>query len=288
MKTGMVIIHYNDYDSIIKLINNIKDYKVIDKVVIVDNNSKEEVKNKLKELDNSKIDIIYNDENYGFAKAINIGSKYLEEKLGECNLIISNADVIINSEEDIKKLINYLKDDNIGVVSPTILENGIKNRGWKNPTPILDALMNIILIHRPIRKKYIFYSDDHYKEDISEVEVVSGCIFLIKSNTLKEIDYLDENTFLYYEENILAKKINNINKKIIVCNNINIIHNHAVSIDKNLKKLKKLKIQKQSQYYFQTKYNHANIFEKILLKVIVFINRIFLAIFYFIKDLFKR
>ena len=37
MKTGMVIVHYNDYESISKLINNIKDYNVLDKILIVDN-----------------------------------------------------------------------------------------------------------------------------------------------------------------------------------------------------------------------------------------------------------
>ena len=39
MKTGMIIVHYNDLGSITSLINNIKDYNTIDKVVIVDNNS---------------------------------------------------------------------------------------------------------------------------------------------------------------------------------------------------------------------------------------------------------
>ena len=288
MKNGLVIIHYNDPESVINLINNVKNYGVLDRIVIVDNKSRLDALEKVKQLESSKVKIIENNENKGFSYAINIGSKYLINEFGECNLIISNADIEISSEDDLKKLISYLEKNDIGVVAPTVIENGVLNRGWKMPSPVTDALMNIVYIHNKIRKKKVFYNDDYYKDEFSYVDVVSGCFFLIKSNTLKEIEYFDEDVFLYYEENILAKKVSNINKKIIVCNNIKIKHNHSVSIDKNLKKLKKLKIQKKSQYYFQTKYNNANILEKVLLKVTVFVNRYILALIYWIKDLRKK
>lgn len=288
MKTGMIIIHYNDLESVTNLINNIKDYKILDKVIIVDNNSNKDIKNKLKKIISEKIELIENNENKGFAYAINIGSKKLIEELGKCNIIVSNSDIIINKEEDLKELILELDKKNIGLVAPTILENGKLNRGWKEASPILDSLLNIVFIHRFIRKKCIFYKEDHYKDKTSVVDIASGCFFLIKSNVLEKINYLDENTFLYYEENILAKKLNNINKKIIILNDVIIIHNHSVSIDKNINKIKKLKIQKQSQYYYHVNYNNANYFEKLLLKTTAFISRMILTVVYFFKDLRKN
>lgn len=287
LKTGLIIIHYNDPESVINLVNNVKDYKVLDKIIIVDNNSNNHAKNKIKKLSSNKIEIIENKENMGFASAINIGSKELINQLGSCNIIISNADIIINTEEDIQGLLKVLNKKNVGLVAPTVIENNILNRGWKNPSPVMDSLLNIIYIHRFFRKKYIFYKEKHYENKTSVVDVVSGCFFLIKSKTLEKINFLDENTFLYYEENILSKKIQDEKLDVIVCNDILIIHNHSVSIDKNLKKIKKLKIQKQSQYYFQTKYNHANWIEKILLKTTAFTSRIILTVVYFLKDLFK-
>lgn len=288
MKTGMIIIHYNDLESITNLINNIKNYKVLDKIIIVDNNSNKDIKKEIKKIISNKIEIIENKENKGFAYAINIGSKRLIEELGECNIIISNADIIINKEEDLKELILELDKKNIGLVAPTILENNGLNRGWKEASPILDSLLNIIYIHRFIRKKYIFYKEEHYKGKSSVVDIASGCFFLIKSNVLEKINYLDENTFLYYEENILAKKLKNINKKIVILNDVIVIHNHSVSIDKNINKIKKLKIQKQSQYYYQVNYNQANFLEKCLLKITSFISRIILTVVYFFKDLIKK
>ena len=287
MKTGMIIVHYNDYESINNLINNVKDYNILDKVLIVDNNSNSDIKDKLKSLINGKVELLENSDNKGFSYAINKGAKKLIDELGECNLIVSNSDVEIAKEDDLKELISYLNDANIGEVAPTIIEHEGLNRGWRNPTPMIDALMNMVYIHRKIRKKHVFYKEDHYKDNVSNVEVVSGCFFLLRSNTLKEINYLDENVFLYYEENILAKKLEKINKKIIVLNNIKIKHNHSVSIDKNIKKIKKLKLQKQSQYYFQKNYNNANLFERVFLKLTAFLSRCILRIVYFFKDLRK-
>ena len=223
--------------------------------------------------------------NFGFAKAINIGCKYLIKELGPCNLIISNSDVIIDKEEDLKALIKELNKKSVGVVAPTIVENKHLNRGWKNPSPFLDSMLNLIYVHRFFRKKYVFYKEEHYDSRTSLVDVVSGCFFIMKSRTLERIGYLDEHTFLYYEENILAKKIHNEKLYIEVCNDILIIHNHSVSIDKNVKKINKLKLQKESQYYFQTTYNHANLWEKMLLKTTAFCSRMILAVVYFLKDL---
>ena len=120
--------------------------------------------------------------------------------------------------------------------------------------------MNEVYIHRKIRKKHVFYSEEHYNDRISYVEVVSGCFFLMRSKVLEDINFLDENVFLYYEENILAKKIHNIGKKIMVCNDIKVKHNHSVSIDKNIKKINKLKLQKQSLQVYNAsalKYSEA-------------------------------
>lgn len=281
----MVIIHYNDFESLHHLVENVKNYSVISKIIIVDNNSNREVKGKLKQLSFRKIRIIENRENLGFAKAINIGSKQLIKELGPCNIIISNADVIIEKEQDIKNLIKELNKKTIGVVAPTIIEGSHLNRGWKNPSPFLDSMLNLVYIHRFFRKKYVFYDEKHYDNKTSIVEVVSGCFFILKSKNLERINFLDENTFLYYEENILAKKMKEQKLYLLVCNDVFIIHNHSVSIDKNIKRIKKLKLQKQSQYYFQTTYNHANVIEKFLLKSTAFISRIILTVVYFIKDL---
>lgn len=279
---GLVIVHYNDYESLKHLIDNVKDYSILDKILIVDNNSNSDVLNKVRLLTNDRVELIENKDNKGFSYAINVGSRRCKE-LHIDNIIISNSDVIIRKEEDLSTLINYLDNEDVGVVAPVVEEFGTLNRGWKCPSPLLEAAMNIVFIHKFIRKKKLFYRDDYYKSDISYVDVASGCFFLMKSKTLEEINYLDENVFLYYEENILHKKLKKIGKKFIIVNNVHIIHNHSVTINKNINRLNKYKMQKKSQYYFNKYYNDANIFERFLLKSTAFISRNILRIVYLIK-----
>ena len=288
MKTGIIIVNYNDFTSTEKLIHNIKNYRVIDKIVVVDNHSSDDSARKLKQLKLPKLKVIINEENKGYSYAINIGAKYLIEEYKECNIIISNADVIIDKEEDIEILIKLLHRKNVGIVAPTILERKTKNRGWKNPTPKQEIVLNLAYIHRFFRKKYLYYDEDYYQGDFSIVDVLSGCFFLIQSKTLQAVNYLDDHVFLYYEENILAKKLQ-VKKKInLVSNKVTIIHNHSVTIDKSLKRIKKYKAQKKSQYYFEVEYNNASWLERILLKLTAWLSQLILSISYFIQDLLKK
>lgn len=267
MQTGIVIVNYNDYESTFKLVENIKKYKIIEKIVIVDNNSREEEKEKLRTIKHKKVKIIENSENKGYSYAINIGAKYLISLYGKCNIIVSNSDVIIKEEKNIKELLKTLLNKDVAVSSPVIFENGKLNRGWKLTTPKQDILMMLPKVYSFFEKKYRYYKEEHYMEKTSIVDVVSGCFFLIKSTVLEEIGFLDEAVFLYYEENILAKKLKKLKLKSVINNEVVIIHNHSVTIDKNVSRKNKLKTLRNSQFYYEEKYNNVSKSELFIMKM---------------------
>ena len=209
MKNCFLIVNTNDYKSTKHLIDNIIDYKIIDHILIVDNDSKDSEKELLKTLEGNRVEILYNDDNLGYSAAINIGAEYLMEKYGECNLIVSNSDIVIMSEEDLVKLLDTLKLDSVGIVGPQVMENGKLSRGYKNPSPIKDALFNIKVLRKLYRDKTLFYPDNMYDSEYTSVDVLSTCFFLITSETLKQVNFMDEKIFLYYEDCILSKKIRN-------------------------------------------------------------------------------
>ena len=264
-KIGMVIVNYNDYKMTSRLINNIKDYKCLEKIVVVDNNSTDDSFEKLKEFESNRITIIKNSSRH-FSSGLNAGAKYLIKKVGECNIIFSNSDIIIKGEEDLKKLSSDI-NENIVVVGPTINEHGVLNRGWHLPSTNKEILFNIPLLSRYFKKKFLSYKDKEYEKEITNVDVVSGCFFVVDSKFLVDNDYFDENTFLYYEEQIFAKKVQNSNKKEIVDNKVIIIHDHSVSIDKSIKRVNKHKILKKSQRYYCKAYQKANFIQMGLLYI---------------------
>ena len=267
MKTGFLIVNYNDFETTSILLENIKNYDCLDHIVVVDNKSKDNSFEILKKKYSSdKISIIQNESNKGYASGINFGVHYLEKVLGECNIIVSNSDIVIYREEDLLKLINE-KPEDCAIIAPIIKEHEGYNHGWKIPTPMQDVILNLPFIHRYLRPKMLLYKDAYFNKTLVDVEVVSGCFFLIDGRYLKQVNYFDENTFLYYEENIIAKKLEQIHKKTIIHTEVEVFHNHSITIDKNINKANKFLELKKSQMYFQKTYNNAGWFDQLLLKL---------------------
>ena len=279
---GLVVVNYNDYKNTISFINSISDYKLIKYIVIVDNCSTDDSYSKLEKICNDKISLLKNDSNKGYGSGINLGSKFLIEN-GVKTIIVSNTDIIINSESDLRKATSYIKDD-VVLVGPKVLEKGGVNRGWKIPSVWDDCLLNIPVIHRKLRKKLLFYKDSFYDDSVTYVEAVSGCFFVISADALKEVGFFDENVFLYYEENIIAYKFKEKGYKALIVNDVSVIHNHSVTIDNSMNRIKKYKALKRSQKYFHRNYTRAGIFGRSLLFIT---DKIMLFLLYIAVEIHK-
>lgn len=282
MKTGFVIVNYNDFETTKKLIDNIKNYKIIEEIVVVDNNSKDKSLLNLNNLKIKNLTVLLNSENKGYSNALNLGTKYLINKYHKLNIFVSNSDIEISNEKDLSKMVDLIKKD-IVIVGPNINTHGNISKGWKIPTINQEIIFNLPILQN-IMQNRLFYNDSEYQNNSTNVDTVSGCFFLINSKHLEDINYFDDNVFLYYEENILGVKTKKANKKIVVANKVIINHNHSVTIDKCLKKINKVKMQKKSQFYFEKNYNKANKLQLFLLKITAFITIILLKVKYVIED----
>ena len=271
MKTGIIILNYNDYKNTLKMIEKIKNYKCLDHIVIVDNASTDESKEKLKQLEKGNIKLIEAKENKGYAYGNNLGLKYLEKET-TCELaIISNPDVEVE-ESIIEKMILDMKVQNeLSFLGPKVLENGRISKGWKLPSYLDEILSTINGISR-IAKKRLLYKDKYYKEKITRVEVIHGCFFMCRLNDFKKIGYFDPNTFLYYEENIIGNKAIKNRLYIAVDTSISVVHALSKSVDKSLKKIAKYKILKESMFYYEKTYNQLKGIKLGFLKMIYYLS----------------
>lgn len=256
-KVGLVIVNYNDADNAANLVKSVEKYKVINKIVVVDNKSTDNSRELLSKLESRKVHIIESELNKGYSAAINLGAKYLEEKLKDCYIIVSNTDIVIENEEQIKLLLSSFDNPNVAVAMPKIYENGLVKYGWKLTDANTDLLMNIPLVSRLYKDNLKFYNPLYlYSNDV--VDVIYGCFFAIDSSVLKNIGYMDENTFLYYEEYILARKLKAVNKLSVINKEAEVEHKHNVSIGNSVSKINKYNIYKKSQLYYEQYYNNAN------------------------------
>ena len=92
---------------------------------------------------------------------------------------------------------------------------------------------------------------------------------------MKKIKYFDEGTFLYYEENILAKKAKDKGLKSYVDTKLSINHKQSLSVNKSLKKIGKYKNLKKSMFYYEKNYNHIGFLKLFILKLFYHISVFF-------------
>lgn len=272
MNIGLVIVNYNDSDNTLKLIKSVIKYKSIKMIVVVDNNSYTSEVNKLKEIKSDKVVIIENDNNYGYAYALNIGSKYINELFNDAYICLANTDISIPNEKVILSMASKINDE-VKCVMPKVKESSSFKYGWRLTSALYDLVANIPLINRMFRKDIINYPKEYFKKNFL-VDVVYGCFFMIEGKTLAEINYFDDKTFLYYEEYILARKLQGINKKSVVDTSSYIEHKHNAVIGTNLDLKNKYKIYKRSQIYYEKHYNKANIIEMFLFRLFYLVNLI--------------
>ncbi len=266
MKNCFIIVNHNDYKSTKHLVDNIVDYSIIDHILIVDNASHFEEIELLKTIKNDKLEILFNNDNLGYSHAINTGAKHLISKYGECNFIISNSDIVVLGEDDIRKLIELLNYDTVGLVGPQILERGRKRRGYRNITPWQEIRSNLAPVRKLVSESKLAYPDDYYDGDTSVVDVVSSAFFLISSDTLQKINFMDENIFLYYEDFVLSKKVQALGLMVLISNQVCVKHLYSGSVDKVYNMREKNKMLRESQFYFHTTYNEMSPFTKKVLK----------------------
>ena len=217
MKTGIIILNYNTADDTVKYVNKIKNYSVLDKIIVVDNLSSENnCMEKLNKLKNDKIYVIRAEKNGGYSYGNNFGMKYLNDLKEEFDyIIISNPDIEV-AEEAIKKCIEFLeKNKKAAVCAPKMVDsnqNPVRRSSWKIRKPLIDMInstrLTEILFWWAVRKGE--YSFEDYKKSELKVEAVSGAFFVIKYDVFEKCNFFDENTFLFYEEDILANKIKKI------------------------------------------------------------------------------
>lgn len=249
MKTGIVVLNYNDANETIEFVEKVDSFNVVDKICIVDNGSTDDSVKQLLKLQSNSVNVISLNQNKGYATGNNAGLRYFYENNYDF-MIVANPDIIIEKNSLIDFVAFMKSFPQYDIFGPTIKEKTGINRGWKLMAINYDIIDNLIWINRFFKQRNK-YKDSHYSKTISEVDVVSGCFFGISKKVIDETGYLDEGTFLYYEENILAQKAKNASLKTCVLNNVSVIHNHSVTINKVINHYRKLRILKDSQYYYR-------------------------------------
>ena len=265
-RIDLIVLNYNDYKTTSKFLDEIKDYKNIDHIVVVDNNSSDNSYESLLNYKSNKIHVIKSERNGGYAYGNNYGIKYAIKKFNSEYVIISNPDVFFKEEivDDMKNI--YNKEEKIGIVAPTMIINGeLKWTSWRLPSYTDD----LIALSHMLKNKFgdkTLYPAEHFKGEYSFVDVLPGSLFMIPIKVMKEIGFFDEDVFLYCEERMLSKRLLTRGYRNVILNNSIYDHQHSASIGNSTRIYK---LMAESTYIYNVKYNRIGFLKKFIYKFVL-------------------
>lgn len=250
---AIIILNYNMYRMTINLLSQLM--KICDEsatIIVVDNQSPNESVKELRKYYDQKGGFILLESpvNGGYASGNNIGILYAQDKGLKYSLIINN-DIEIEDSSVIREMIDLMEsDDSIGAVSPIIqnVDGSISPPKYPYKPSFWDLTINVFGFQKAR------YKLNEYEN--TKVYAPRGSCMLVKNEYMKLVNNLDESTFLYYEEAILAERLLSIGKQCWHCGSAKVIHNHAKTISTNMKKKKIADILCESYEYYLRQYRN--------------------------------
>lgn len=222
MKTlSIIIVNYNTKkltnDCIASIIRTLTDISY--EIIVIDNASSEQFE--LRDTLKSKVRLMRNSVNKGFAKANNQGIKVAR---GEYILLL-NSDTVVHKNA-IETLIDFAKaHTDAGIVAPQLLnaDQSVQASVFRFPT-IRRAILQYWIGKRNVFDKYTPKG-----EKPVAVEAVVAAAILITPLALKKVGRLNEKYFMYFEDIDYCRKIKKAKLSIYYLPEAKVTHFHGAS-----------------------------------------------------------
>ena len=204
-KISIVIVNYNTGKQLENCLESIhrSPCHVLDKVVVIDNDSKDGSADFLKQQD--KIILISNQENLGFGKACNQGAALISADY----VLFLNPDTIISSDAMLALVGRLSAADNKKIAVCGLKQVDQNNNvsrhccDFPNLTNFLSRSVGITSIFP--RLGHVLGNWDHLNS--REVNHVIGSCYAIRRDVFEGLNGFDERFFLYYEDLDLSKRV---------------------------------------------------------------------------------
>lgn len=224
-----IIVTYNIGKKFNKYINSI--INQVKEIIIIDNNSDEETREVLRKLSKYKnIEVIFNKDNFGIAKALNQGVEYAIKNeykwiltLDDDSLVTDN--MIVNLLTAYRQAIKEFPNEDIVSIFPTIVEEKKYNKLQE-----IGTLYNFV-----------------------DVGITSGN--LLNTKVFEKVGYFNEHYFIDQVDFEFCLRLKKDNLKLIRVNNAVLLHNYG---DIKTKKIFGISVSYTNHNYLRRYYSIRN------------------------------
>lgn len=257
---NLITLNYNDADTTINFIKKILNYKTIDHIVVVDNQSTDDSFKKIREITNNKIVLLSSGANKGYGYGNNFGIRYVNEHFDSDFIVIANPDVTFK-EETLNSICDILTQNERAVMASAVMTDAYGNKqintAWRSLSPLAFILNEEALIHR-IFKLNRYSNLFNNNLNVKKVDCLAGSFFVLKKDKLFEQGIYDENMFLYCEEDYLGLRLKQEGRSALLLLNKNFMHIHGQTINKAYSKTKQDKLIFKNEIYLLQNYMDAS------------------------------
>lgn len=213
---SIIIVNWNTRELLLNCIESL--YKTTKQtsleIIVVDNASTDNSVDALQKKF-PQVHIIVNPDNFGFAKANNIG---LMQSKGRFVCLI-NSDVKA-MDGVLDKMYNYMKiNPEIGALAPKIYRGDMTvQKSCREFPTVRNTFCEEFLLNKLFPAVNIFRGRDMLWMDydsIFEVEVLSGCFLMIPRQVIDQVGVLDDRFFFYSEDVDWCKRIHQAGWKLL-------------------------------------------------------------------------
>lgn len=238
-KFAVVILNYNTFEDSVTCIDSIRKYTARDsyKIFIVDNASLDKSGDELKTKyeNNEDVSILISEKNLGFSGGNNIGIQAALND-GFEYIYLLNSDIILLNDAFSYMQDAFAKNNDVAIVGPSILSPEKKYvqyaRKGISLITYLTSQRSFEIIFPGLNQKLRYHKYSSQNDFVFD-GMVSGCCFGLSAKFIQKARCLDDNVFMYYEEDILAYMLKNNQKKAMIAAKAKVIHNEGASTKKS-------------------------------------------------------
>jgi hypothetical protein len=225
MDVSVIIVNWNTCDILRECLLSIyKQTEIVDfEVVVVDNGSTDGSAEMVKEEFQSVI-LMENSHNKGFAAANNQGITVAKGRY----VLLLNSDTIILNNAIAKTVAFADAHPEAAVVGCRVLN---PDRTLQQTCFMFPSILNLFLSSLYLYKLFPnsrFFGRERMgwwkRNDVREVDVVTGCFMLVRREAIEQVGMMDERFFVYGEETDLCFRLKQAGWKIIFTPDAEIVH----------------------------------------------------------------
>lgn len=281
-----IIVSWNNEHEIRDCLSSIIQFTPIPfKIIVIDNLSSDNTRDIIKN-EFPQVKLIESSNNLGFARANNLGLKYVDSTY----VCFINPDVILTEDIVLPSLKFLEKDNSIGLVSCRLTN---KDGSWQNSCLSFinhcSVIINIfhlgkllpLFVCRKFAPEYYRVRKGHYMPDW-----VIGAEMIMRTNDAIAIHGFSEEYFMYTEDMDFCKKIRSYLKKSILFNAaVSLIHLGGASEAQNINYVKQKKLFQNIMIFCEKFYGRQEATRTLRnMKYSYYIRLLLLTAFYYKKN----